>query len=172
MGLWNFITNLFRATPAKPSTPGGTDSDAELAERGIFVYWDGQKKRNGDPLAIARILREDPEFIYERHMAEMSILEKSPNITSDDAETALEALRISSAAARRAFALPSFEDGGLSEAECIGLLSSNAEYSFLLKKNGNGPPTSLQTGSDSTPSLDSAAMPAEEYPTNVPSASL
>lgn len=157
MGLWNFISSFFRDAPEKTPPPGETS--AELSDRGIFVYWDGQKKRYGDPIEIIRKLRDDPEFVFDRHMEEIK-------------EEDLDAIGIAARAVRRAFDIPTLAEGGLTEAECVGILASNADFGAMLKKNGSGPPISLPTVSDSTLSLDSAAMPKEECPTNVSSASL
>lgn len=101
--------------------------------RGIFWFWDGRRWRGVDPIATTRLLLTDPEFSWE----------ETPLLTNDDDPVVVtEALQACAAAARRAFGIKPFEEGGLTEAECCRILFAFRDYLGDLKKNGSGPQTS------------------------------
>ena len=97
--------------------------------RAIFRYWDGSKDIAADPLAVWRALRADHEFDAERDI---------PAIQLDD-DTSIQ---VTINAVRRAFKLPAFEQGGLTEGECIALLYQFISYVGYVKKNTSPPPIS------------------------------
>lgn len=116
--------------------------------RRLFAFNDGQRKRSVDPLAVWCSLQDDPAFVLERDL----YLVDQGNVN---------AIRVTTAAVRRAFGLSAWseESGGLTEAECIALLSLYLDYMSALKKNTSGQPTSpLPTElPPSDPSIMSAA---------------
>lgn len=91
-------------------------------QRNLFPYWDGRRTRKGDPVALLRSLHEDDFFNWEVH---------PQMIKSGDAD----AIRICADAARRAFGVPSFEDGGLTDIEALTLFSKFVAYISAVKKN-------------------------------------
>lgn len=100
----------------------------QLREREIFVYFDGQSHRRGDPIAIYRGLKDDPQFNLDVHPGE-----------AEDGD--LEAIGIMAGAVRRVFGVKAIDEGGLTEMECADLLRSYLDYTGSLKKNSDTPPT-------------------------------
>jgi hypothetical protein len=90
--------------------------------RQIFRYWDGKRTRRADPMAVIVSLREDPEYLSERH---------DQLIDAGDKEAQLIAIR----AVQRVFGIEPFEQGGLTYTECLSLLMSFYLYLDALKKN-------------------------------------
>jgi hypothetical protein len=80
-------------------------------DRDIFPYWDGQRQRNGDPLAIDRLLLTDPAFDAKL----------DPQISRVPTLDGLKAAGRIVDATRKAFGIKPLEEGGLTDAECLGL---------------------------------------------------
>jgi len=118
----------------------GTRTDRE---RKIFTYWDGQRFRRADPLAVVRGLSNDPKFDLETTPA-----------AADRGD--LEAVEITCNAARSVLKIPSLEDGGLTDAECFETLIAFFDFCAALKKNSKMPPTSPEP--TELPSLEASTM--------------
>lgn len=99
--------------------------------RAIFHYWDGSGERRADPLVLWQALQNDPEFVFEKHLP-----------GADRGE--VESLLVCQNAVQRAFSVPTFESGGLTQLESLELLQSYLEYLDALKKNGVTLPISPQ----------------------------
>jgi hypothetical protein len=107
-------------------------------ERGIFHFWDGRDERRADPLVVWRELNADPEFSLVKH---------PELIDAGD----LDAMRIGAAAVRRSLQIPTFDEGGLTEQECLNLLIDFFEYTAALKKNTSPLPTPPSPTESSSP---------------------
>lgn len=90
-------------------------------ERGIFRFWDGRRWRTADPIPTWRALADDPEFLAETHLT---------LVDGGD----LESVGIVGRAVRRAFGVPEFNQGGLTERQCVDLLESYYSFIDSLKK--------------------------------------
>lgn len=107
--------------------------------RVLFQFHDGERTRRVDPLEVARRLFADPEFDWD---------ETPRMLMTGHAAMQLETFRIIGNAVRRAFEVPSVEGGGLSEIECLELLTRFRGYLGDVKKNGSLFPISPEpTGS-------------------------
>jgi hypothetical protein len=121
--------------------------------RGVFRFWNGRHWVGIDPIPAARVLFTHPDFSWEQ----------TPKlIEDDDPVEAAEGIRICAEAAREAFGIKPYLEGGLTEAECCTVLWGFRDYLGELKKNGSGPQTSPEP---------TGATSSEESPTNAASAS-
>ena len=123
-------------------------------ERDIFPFWDGKRDRKADPLAAYRALKADPEFNID---VDTELVASAGDLDSS-AKMA--------AATRRAFGVPPFEAGGLTEGECNTLF-----WAFMLylneKKNTDEPPLTSPEPTESTSPIESSATitkPLSESP--------
>ena len=99
-------------------------------KQAIFPYWDGFKNRLADPMVVARMLEDDPEYRGDIHPKR-----------SDDGDIAATAIVV--AATRRALDVPPFGDkGGLTELAVMGLFVEFCNWLAALKKNTSLSPTS------------------------------
>lgn len=117
--------------------------------RAIFRFWDGSMDRAADPMVIYRALVEHPEFDWE----------KTPELIEiDDARIASDATRIEAAAVRQAFGVPSLAEGGLTEAECVQLLT---QFTLWLgqKKSSSSPSPTLPAATEPKSSDPSTTKP-------------
>lgn len=105
--------------------------------RGLFVFFDGHRWRVIDPLQAARDLFSHPEFDWD---------ETPKMLMTGQATVELEAFRLIGSAVRTVFGIPTVESGGLTERECLDLLTGFRQYLGDVKKNGS----LFQTSSDST----------------------
>ena len=95
-----------------------------LDRRRIYRYHDGQRIRAVDPLATYRALDRHPAFLLDRHVATL-LKASSGELSFADARERRdfhEATEACVAAARDIFGVPSFEKGGLPEADCVALV--------------------------------------------------
>lgn len=127
-------------------------------QRQIFRFWDGKRIRAADPLHVLRALRADPEYTDTEHL--------KPAANGDD-----DARRIVASATRRAFGLAELADGGLSDLECLAILSQFLHWTRYLKKNTarpqNSPETSEPQFSDESttkPESESGSTSTESKP--------
>lgn len=97
-------------------------------ERGrqIFHFHDGRRKRSADPIKVWTALQLDPQFEMDRHVRELH---------SHDDKTAAEASQTTSAAIRRAFMVDEFDNGGLTDQECIGVFNAYVSWLESQKKS-------------------------------------
>ncbi len=135
---------------------------------GIFAFFDGTRSRRADPMAVSRALFSHPTFSWEDHPKLIDV---------DDPAVSMDALRITAEAVRDAFTLPSVEDGGLTEIECVDLLASFVAYLASLKKSTETPRNSPELtgptpsrGSTTKSAADSGSMETASN-TGEPSAS-
>ncbi|MBS0205005.1 MAG: hypothetical protein JSS49_19025 [Planctomycetes bacterium] len=127
--------------------------------RGLFVYFDGRRWRSADPLQLARQLFTHPEFDWD---------ETPQLLLTARASIQLEAFRIIGDAVRTAFRIDPVERGGLTDRECLDLLTAFRTYLGDVKKNGSLFPTSLvftelnaAVGSTTKPVSDCGSTPTE-----------
>lgn len=95
--------------------------------RAIFSFWDGSSQRSVDPMVVYRALQQHPRFNWSVHPVLID--------TGD-----LDALNVTADAVRFAFDIPGFAFGGLTEAECVTLLTQFVVYLDALKKSGSPAP--------------------------------
>lgn len=137
------------AKPRKHARPGSQDR-----ERYIFRYHDGLADKAADPMAAWLALEGHSEFVPDRDMERLA---------KGDAT----AIPPTVAAAREAFTLPTLADGGLTDLECLELLTRFYDFLGELKKStglfltsrrsmepassvaGSTVPTATNTSSDS-----------------------
>lgn len=105
-------------------------------KRAIFSYYDGEKETLGDPLAIMR------SFMVKLKVEGFDLAELIQTIAPVDKEgPPVDELRFSDAvdtllpAIRDAFKVKPLDQGGLTEAETLDLLSQFLEFQMELKKN-------------------------------------
>lgn len=123
----------------------------EANRREIFVFWDGVRTRRVDPWAVYRATREYPDFSWDITIP-MLTGEVIPGDTNDLASRS-KAMMHAASCARNVFSLPSFENGGLTELECLSLLLHFDAYCFGVKKNGNekqSSPSSVESTPEAT----------------------
>ena len=103
-----------------------------IDRRAVFRFWDGRKWRRIDPLETMRRLFMDPSFDWDETPTAL----RQPGVTFQ-----LAAFGKIAGTVRRAFELPEFEAGGLTEIECWHLLEAFYGYFDHVKKNGSLMPT-------------------------------
>jgi hypothetical protein len=112
--------------------------------RKIFHFHDGIRARRADPIRVWSLLQTDPKLELPRHVKELSS-ELNPICAA--------ASLIVSAAVRRAFSLPEFDAGGLTDQECHELFLAYEEWLLDQKKTSEKSPISPPlTGSFLRPS--------------------
>lgn len=107
-----------------------------LGREGVFFFLANGRARAVDPLRTWFRLRDDAAFDWEAdpHAADQGDV---------------EALRRTIAAARKAFDLPDFDDGGPTDAEAIALLERFTAWTLDQKKTLAPSPTTSSTGGES-----------------------
>jgi hypothetical protein len=116
-------------------------------QRLLFPYWDGSRKRLGDPLRIWRTITTDSTIDLEA-MAPLVDLNREP------------ATSLMLAAICRAFGVEKFDQDtntGLTDWEILRLLWSLESYMLALKKN-------INPGQNLPPSTDSASSTVPDAP--------
>jgi hypothetical protein len=135
------------------------------ADREIFEYWDGQRVRRGDPLAIHRTIICAPEEEFN--------IKVDPKAARVPTPEGLLATGRMAAIVRKAFDVKSVDEGGLTDGECIRLF---VEFGALIRvleddarplassprptaaaAGGGDLPTPFSADSPSTPSGTAAA---------------
>jgi len=109
-------------------------------QREIFRYWDGEKMRAVDPMQVARIMDEHPQYNAGRH----------PGLV-DEGDADATAVMLS--AIRAAFDVTEWREDrpGLTQLETIKLYADFTQYTEGLKKNTVPSPTQpLSMGPTST----------------------
>ena len=146
-----WLTRFFQRKDAYGYTEG---------ERDIFTYWDGVKRRKGDPLAIQRALLTDPKFD----------IKFDPDIAKVPTLDGLKAVGRLIDATRRAFKVPDFEKDGLTDGECLNLFHVFSFYIGQLQEEARplaSSPGPTASAPDVTPTETSvasgstASVPAE-----------
>jgi hypothetical protein len=92
------------------------------ADREIFEYWDGQRIRRGDPLAIHRAIICAPEEEFN--------IKVDPKVARVPTPEGLLATGRMAAIVRKAFGIKSVDEGGLTDGECIRLF---IEFGALIR---------------------------------------
>jgi hypothetical protein len=120
--------------------------------RSIFRFYDGERVRAADPIAVAMALRDHPEFT-ERHLF-------------DAAKGDELALAVVAKTAQTVFRVNSLSGSGrgLTISELLELMLAFDAYCLTLKKSTDTSPTS-------PPSTESTSPPSNEPTTNDSSAS-
>ncbi len=111
-----WLTRLFGRKDAAGYTQG---------ERRIFPFWDGKRHRVADPLAVHRTMLTDPDF-------DMKL---DPSIAEVPTVEGVKAAGRVAAATRKAFELPSFPSGGLTDSECLMLFCEFGDYIGRITEN-------------------------------------
>lgn len=93
--------------------------------RRVFQYYDGSQFRRIDPIQAAMALQADPQFDWSKDPGLM--------IGGDAAATDRTVNAV-----RKAFDVKTFEHGGLTIEEVVGLLVTFREYLVRQKKSGSG----------------------------------
>jgi hypothetical protein len=132
--------------------------------RGLFVFFDGHSWRTVDPLQIARALMTHPTFDWD---------ETPQLLTSGQSVVQLDAFGRIALAVREVFEIQPVERGGLSERECLELLTDFRTYLGDVKKNGSlfpiSPASTARRSSDempvpAKPDSDCGSTPTEPLP--------
>lgn len=100
-------------------------------QRFVFSYWNGHRTVKADPMVIWRLLQQCDDFREE----DFKLL--SIEATRNDTVAKIAGV------VRSVFSIPSLEDGGLTELECLGVMNSFIAYSGFQKKSGGQMQTSL-----------------------------
>lgn len=108
--------------------------------RSIFAYWDGARTRRVDPMAVWQALTDHPRFDWETTPKLIDL----PGDSKADRKLSMESLALTAEAVRLAFDLPDVEEGGLTQWECVGLLTQFVGYLEGLKKSTGRTPTSRE----------------------------
>lgn len=131
-------------------------------DRHIFEFWDGsrtwyggKKIRRVDPFVAYKATFEFPDFSWTRTMAEIAMEPIGDDPAGLDLQLSgkLDALKIAADCCRSALGVKPLDQGGLTDQECVWLLSEFEQFVLGVKKNGRQPP-------NSPPSSESAATPA------------
>lgn len=146
---------LFGRRPA--ATPQAA-SDAVVSARQIFFYWDGKSQRTADPIVLFRGLLIHPDFNREK---DFGLLE------SGDDVLCTEAMERISHVVRDVFGIPLFDDGGLTVAECLGLLTGFYAWCESQKKSGSGQQTSPQNTESPSSGMQSSRGTASSGSTSI-----
>lgn len=116
-------------------------------QRAVFRFWDGAKMRRIDPMVVYYALCEHPEFDWE----------KTPLLIDvDDTQIMLPAMQMTAAAVRSSFLVGSLEQGGLTDGECVQLLTAFNRYMLALKKSAS--PLATSPESTEPPASDVSTM--------------
>ncbi len=94
--------------------------------RGIYIFHDGRNWRRVDPLATYLRFFDIPGFDPDKALADLS---------SGDPQKRLKKVSETASAVRTAFRVLPLDSGGLTDLECIELLSGFVDYAEDLKKN-------------------------------------
>lgn len=145
-----------------PAGPEGLPEEMELytpAERGIYRYC---PRHDGDTSCL---VRADPMVLWKRISAvitDLSIDFKVAASPSKDASTAHTAVvrRL-----REIFQLPPFEEGGLTESQCLDLWNHFNEYCHAVKNGFSQSSTrSNSSGAGEPSSTDAPPTPSSSQP--------
>lgn len=93
----------------------------------IFSFWDGKQFTSADPFVLLRKLTNTDKFDMTADLKSLQI--PDPKIISEKIGFIAEGVR-------EIFSLRPFEDGGLSELECVQLLLTFSDFLDRVKKNG------------------------------------
>lgn len=96
--------------------------------RGLFQFFDGKCWRTVDPLQVARDLFTHPRFDWD---------ETPQLLLTGKAPAQLEAFHVIGEAVRAIFRIPPVDQGGLTDRECLDLLTAFRHYLGDVKKNGS-----------------------------------
>lgn len=145
--------------------------------RNVFEFWDGSRKRRIDPMVAIRRIKEHPEFDWAT----------TPKLIDSTVDAyAMEAYALTADAVCKAFGVKLFDgETGLTEAECVALLTQFVSWLTVTKKKVSSspissPPTESDTPSGKSPtpnrsgsgSTSTAQKPAEDLERSLQSAVL
>ena len=143
----SWIKNLFRKNP--PLSEGDYSfSLYRPADRRIYTYFDGEKLVKADPMTLhKRVMDVGPELSIDMKVAHSGM------------KGAKDAHDKMVAKIRTIFSVKRYEDGGLTEQECVELLDHFLLYEDVQKKISNTSPTSPETTSPPLPPSSAVAPP-------------
>lgn len=122
-----------------------------VKQREIYSYFDGTKVRKADPLPVYRRLKDAaPDLEVEFRVARSEMKNADEHYTK-----AVERIR-------KIFLLEPFDNGGLTDMECVALFDHFWKYSGGVKKKAQPVPTPSGGTSESTPqntNPDTGKMP-------------
>lgn len=135
-----------KATPRAPAArPFGV---FRPKERLIYSYWDGERNRKGDPLELLRRLNG-----YEG-----LALKEDAQLAFGSTPEAPRALGRLVGAVREIFGVKRLDDGGLAEAECLGLLVQFLQFITEVQSDAAPLPSSAPpTAGPEAPSTTAAS---------------
>jgi len=93
----------------------------------LFRYWDGSRFVSADPFVLLRRMLNTTKFDADADVKALSLPE--PTIVAKKIGFIAEGIR-------EIFELKPFEQGGLSELECVNLLMLFSDFLNSVKKNG------------------------------------
>jgi hypothetical protein len=100
----------------------------------LFRYWDGSRYVSADPFVIFRALVNTDKFDPDSDIKDLQI---------PDAKIIVKKISYIAEGVREIFNVPAFEKGGLSELECVKLLTQFSDFMEAVKKNGGSNQISL-----------------------------
>jgi hypothetical protein len=129
--------------------------------RRIYRFFDGKRWRSIDPMVPFRTLAQHERFDWEKTPQELAAAQQIGDKTLffQSASNTVDAIR-------QGFGLKPFDQGGLTEFECVDLLLRFQEWLNVLKKNTSTPqismePTGVQSDSITPNGLDSSSISTE-----------
>ena len=174
-----------RRQPPKPPRRTATGAFPDFgpwneSERCIYHFHDGSRWREVDPLRVQVLLYEDPEFDHNLKLATLTVEHPGAQAQARQAFLSL------TATIRRSFGVEEFNTDeasrrrGLTDAECLALLSHYSQFMGELKKKAGiadslTPPSAAASaasaGPSATPSTSASSSTANGSRTASPSPS-
>lgn len=117
-------------------------------ERQIYVYFDGERLVKSDPMVLhKRVMDVGPELSVD-----MKVAYSEMKGSKDAHDKMVQKIR-------GIFSIKRYEDGGLTERECIELLDHFLYYEDVQKKTWNPPPTPPTATPPSSPPSSEGGPP-------------
>lgn len=134
--------------------------------RKLFVFWDGKRFARRDPIIVLRNLSTTDLFSPEDDLKLLNVSNRN---------LVIKKMGEIAAGVRDAFGVQPYEDGGLTELECVRVLMRFYSEMNALKKNGAQMPIS-QPSTDGAPttkpaSAESVARNGESVSSSIPAES-
>lgn len=117
----------------------------------LFRFWNGSRFVSSDPFVLLRRLINTDKFDPDADLKKLKY--PDPKIVTEKIGFVAEGVR-------EIFEIKPFEQGGLTELECVQLLMTFSEYLDTVKKNGVSNPITSQLSTGQAEKLD-ASSPGE-----------
>lgn len=117
----------------------------------LFRFWNGSRFVSSDPFVLLRRLINTDKFDPDADLKKLKY--PDPKIVTEKIGFVAEGVR-------EIFEIKPFEQGGLTELECVQLLMTFSEYLDTVKKNGVSNPITSQLSTGQAGKLD-ASSPGE-----------